>query len=242
MRILILSDVHSNLAALEAVLAAAPQHDELWCLGDTIGYGPQPNECCTLIAQLATWTLTGNHDLACLGAISLADFNHVARIANEWNGLQLDPTAREWLTQRPTIAEAPGALLAHASPRDPIWEYVVDAETAQANLPFIPGNLCFVGHSHLPLRYALQPDGSEEFSRLADNQSLQLDPDVRYIINPGSVGQPRDGDPRASFALWDTDAHIFTLHRVPYDIPTTRRLIKAAGLPTALGDRLAVGR
>jgi hypothetical protein len=133
MRVVLLSDIHSNAVALDAVLAALPPYDQLWCLGDTIGYGPEPNRCLATIRERATHALTGNHDLACLGAVSLADFNALARTANEWNNRQLDPELRAYLESLPaSLPLPPDATLAHASPRDPIWEYILDPETARA--------------------------------------------------------------------------------------------------------------
>lgn len=243
MRIVLISDIHSNAHALDAVRAALPSYDELWCLGDTIGYGPQPNECLTFVRQSARHALTGNHDLASLGLVSLADFNSLARTANQWNNKQLEPELRAFLQELPARLEvAPAATLAHASPRDPIWEYILDPDTAEANLAHFDTPICFVGHSHVPTIFARHADGRIEFRRGTPGELLQLASDARYIVNPGSVGQPRDGDPRAAYALWDTEAHTIRFNRVEYDVAATQRKMQAAGLPELLAERLAFGR
>jgi diadenosine tetraphosphatase ApaH/serine/threonine PP2A family protein phosphatase len=243
MRIALVSDIHSNLVALETVLGVLPAYDQLWCLGDTIGYGPRPNECLAHMRERGTFVLTGNHDLACLGEVSLADFNALARTANEWNNRQLLPELRAYLHERPaTLRVKPDATLAHASPRDPIWEYILDVETALDNLRFYDTQLCLVGHSHVPTIFALHEEETRvEFAAAQHKQTVQLRPGSRYIFNPGSVGQPRDGDPRAAYAIWDTEAATFRFERVPYDIAATQRQMRAAGLPAMLADRLTYG-
>jgi len=241
MRIVLLSDIHSNESAMRAVLDALPAHDQVWCLGDTIGYGPNPNECLAEMRERAQHVLTGNHDLASLGAISLATFNPLARKANEWNNQQLADDLRAYLVERPARIDLPEATLAHASPRDPVWEYVLDKVAAKENLAHFTAPICFIGHSHVPLVFAHSADRTE-FHHAEDGDVLELKPDSRYIVNPGSVGQPRDSDPRASFAVWDTDAHTVTFHRVQYDVAETQRRMREAKLPSALAERLAVGR
>ena len=243
MQIALVSDVHSNLVALDTVLDALPDHDQLWCLGDTIGYGARPNECLAHMRDLATHALTGNHDLACLGEVSLADFNALARQANEWNNRQLLPDLRAYLQARPAkLTAEPSVTLAHASPRDPIWEYILDVGTALDNLHYFTSAVCLVGHSHVPMLFALHTDGRVEFSHGEAGQTVQLRPGSRYIFNPGSVGQPRDGDPRAAYALWDTTAQTFRFERLPYDIVATQRQMRKAGLPALLVERLQYGR
>lgn len=243
MQIALVSDIHSNLAALEAVLDALPDHDQLWCLGDTIGYGPRPNECLAHMRERSTHTLTGNHDLASLGEVSLADFNALARQANQWNNRQLEPGLRAYLHERPAMMTAePGATLAHASPRDPIWEYILDVGTALDNLDHFSSPLCLVGHSHVPMIFAMHRDGRVDFTHAEAGQVVQIRPDSRYIFNPGSIGQPRDGDPRAAYALWDTTAGSLRFERLPYDIAVTQQQMRAAGLPALLIERLQYGR
>jgi diadenosine tetraphosphatase ApaH/serine/threonine PP2A family protein phosphatase len=243
MRIVLVSDIHSNAVALDAVLAALPAYDELWCLGDTIGYGPEPNRCLEQMRKRARYALTGNHDLACLGLVSLADFNALARTANEWNNQQLEPELRAYLQELPAqLPLPPHVTLAHASPRDPIWEYVLDAETAQANLNHFETPLCLVGHTHVPTIFIQHANGKIELRRGRAGEIVHLKPNARYIINPGSVGQPRDGDPRAAYAIWDTKAQTIRFNRVEYDIEATQRKMLTAGLPDLLAERLLFGR
>jgi diadenosine tetraphosphatase ApaH/serine/threonine PP2A family protein phosphatase len=259
MRIVLLSDIHSNEPAMRAVLDALPAHDHIWCLGDTIGYGPNPNECLREMRERAQHVLTGNHDLASLGAISLVTFNPLARAANEWNNKQLDDELRAYLAERPARIDLDAefqpypperadrsaqdaATLAHASPRDPVWEYVLDEVVAKENLAHFTAPICFIGHSHVPLVFAYHLGPSLEFGHAEAAYVVELKPDSRYIVNPGSVGQPRDSDPRAAFAVWDTEAHTITFHRVQYDVAETQRRMREAKLPSALAERLALGR
>ncbi len=243
MRYLILSDIHANLAALEAVLADAGPADVVWCLGDTVGYGPQPNECVERVRGLAGLRcLAGNHDWAALGKLDLADFNRDARVAAEWTAKQLTSTNRAWLDGLPERIEAEGFTLVHASPRHPIWEYVLSAEVARENMACFETLTCLVGHTHVPVIFlepgrqhrlppAVLPDLGEPFSYHA----------VRAIVNPGGVGQPRDGDPRASYLLLDPDEGTLTYRRVPYAVEETQQLMQAAGLPPRLAARLSYG-
>lgn len=243
MQIAIISDIHANLFALEAVLEVLPVYDQLWCLGDTIGYGPRPNECLDYMRGLGTHVLTGNHDLACLGELPLDDFNDLARAANEWNNQQLLPDLRTYLHERPAkLAVEPDVLLAHASPRDPIWEYIENTAIAQANLGLFTQHLCLVGHTHVPMIFAQHADGEVTFGYTQHEESVQLRPGSRYILNPGSVGQPRDDNPRAAYAVWDTEAATIQFRRIGYDIGATQRQMRDAGLPEPLAERLAYGR
>lgn len=243
MRALVLSDVHANLAALEAVLAhAAGSYDEIWNLGDTVGYGPEPIACLERLDAIATIQLAGNHDLAAAGVVSTDGFNPVAKAANEWTALQLDAARKQELANRPAKLDRDGVTLAHGSPRDPIWEYVIDAVAATANLLHVEGDLCFVGHSHVALAAIIRP--GERTAAM-----IPLDPDTtinlqigRMLINPGSVGQPRDGDPRAAYAIYDSTRLEVTGRRVAYDIAATQSLMRAARLPERLIVRLATGR
>jgi len=244
MLIAILSDIHSNYVALEAVQEQLPAYDQLWCLGDTIGYGPRPNECLQYVRDLGVHVLTGNHDLASLGSVSLELFNDVARVANEWNGKQLREELCDYLKGRPARLEVEqlGATLAHASPREPVWEYIVDDTIARANWRHFPGSLCLVGHTHVPTICTLTVDGVTHFRRAERGEVLELLPNERYILNPGSVGQPRDGDPRAAYALWDTDARTVRFERIGYDVGATQRQIRDVGLPEWLAERLELGQ
>ncbi len=244
MAVLILGDVHANLAALDAVIEAAGEFEAIWCLGDTVGYGPQPNECVSLIRARASATLVGNHDLGCLGTLSLANFNREARIANEWNGEQLTPEHREFLLGLEPIQRVDDQVtLAHGSPRDPVWEYLLDTESATTSLDHFDTQLCFVGHTHQPAIYTAD-DGADSQCSVTiptDQMVLKLKPDKRYIINAGGVGQPRDGDSRAAFALFDREAQTVTFRRVIYNIRRTQTLMLDHGLPEILAARLSFG-
>jgi diadenosine tetraphosphatase ApaH/serine/threonine PP2A family protein phosphatase len=242
MRILIVSDIHSNIVALETVLAVAGSYDQLWNLGDTIGYGPRPNECVAAIEH-ASVLIAGNHDLASLGRVNLNDFNPDARTANIWNGEQLTPENRALLEALPPRCDIDEQFLAvHASPREPIWEYLLTLEQARDNFKLFDTQVCLIGHSHVPLIFWLHPDGRVEGPALApDGQMLELQSGTRYFFNPGSVGQPRNQDPRAAYAILDTDAGAITFHRIEYDILQTQRQMTDARLPLALIRRLEYG-
>jgi predicted phosphodiesterase len=242
MRILIVSDIHSNLAALETVLAVAGSYDQLWNLGDTIGYGPRPNECVAAVKH-ASVLIAGNHDLASLGKVNLNDFNPDARTANIWNGEQLTSENRALLEALPPRQDIdPQFLAVHASPREPVWEYLLTLEQARDNFKLFDMQVCLIGHSHVPLIFWLHPDGRAEGPSVADDGfRLELQPDTRYFVNPGSVGQPRNQDPRAAYAILDTDAGAITFHRIDYDIAQTQRQMSDAKLPIALIRRLDYG-
>jgi predicted phosphodiesterase len=243
MRIVVVSDIHSNLVALETVLAAAGSYDALWCLGDTIGYGPCPNECAALMRKHAAITITGNHDLACLNRIDLRDFNPDARRANIWNGQQLSDENRAWLEGlRSDVAADDRFLLAHGSPREPVWEYLLSPEQAMANFELFEHEVCLIGHSHVQLGFRLRP-GFDRCERFLPDKSRMIDLDgtTRFFVNPGSVGQPRDQDPRAAYAVIDTDAGTIRYNRVEYDIAATQKQMSKAGLPIALIRRLEYG-
>lgn len=243
MRVVIVSDIHSNFVALEAVLAAAGSYDELWNIGDTIGYGPRPNECMAAMRARASVMIAGNHDLACLGLVDLSDFNPEARAANIWNGDQLLPVHRAALEALPPMLNVSERfLVAHGSPRDAVWEYLLTRAQAQENFNRFDQQVCFVGHSHVPLVFLRQAGERAEGPRLPDDgDTVLLRPDTRYLINPGSVGQPRNQDPRAAFAVLDTLADSVTFRRVPYDIAQTQQEMRAAGLPGPLATRLQYG-
>jgi predicted phosphodiesterase len=243
MRVVIVSDIHSNYVALEAVLAAAGPYDELWNLGDTIGYGPRPNECMAVMRARASVMIAGNHDLACLGLVDLSDFNPEARAANIWNGAQLDPDHREALESLPPmLAVNERFLVAHGSPRDAVWEYLLTRAQAQENFNRFDQQVCFIGHSHVPLCFQRSPGERAVGPHLPeDGETLVLRAGTRYIINPGSVGQPRNQDPRAAFAVLDSEAASVTFRRVEYDIAQTQQEMRAAQLPEPLAARLQYG-
>lgn len=243
MQILVLADIHANLAALEAVLTAAPPVDAVWNLGDSVGYGPWPGETMARLTSLqpSVW-LAGNHDLAAIGSLDLEDFNHLARAAAEWTGSCLSSEDRRFLANLPSLVIAERVTLAHGSPREPVWEYVTSQAMAASMFGYFETAGCLVGHTHVPLAVVQRADVA-----LAEHQSFrerdQLDlTDAKWLINPGSVGQPRDGDPRASFAVLDLDRQTITNYRVPYDIARTQREMAAVGLPRLLIERLRLGR
>ena len=241
MRVAVVSDIHSNLHALEAVLAAieAEAPDQLWCLGDLVGYGPRPNECCAAIAERADVCLGGNHDLAVRGTIDLEEFGGDAAVAARWTRDVLQPQAQELLDRLEPEGFVEGIALFHASARDPIWEYVLGDEAARATLELTGSPIVLVGHSHVALQIVQSADDLVGGMAPAGTE-CDLD-DVRALLNPGSVGQPRDGDPRAAYLLLDLEAQRASFRRVEYDIARTQREIRDAGLPEMLAARLALG-
>jgi predicted phosphodiesterase len=241
MRVAVVSDIHSNLHALEAVLATveAEAPDELWCLGDLVGYGPRPNECCATIAERADVCLAGNHDLAVRGTIDLEEFGGEAAVAARWTRDVLTPDAQTFLDGLEPEGSAHGVALYHGSARDPVWEYVLTDEGARATLELTEAPLILVGHSHVALQ--IVESGGEVSGGLAPaDAELELD-GVRALLNPGSVGQPRDGDPRAAYLLLDLEARRATYRRVEYDVKQTQREMRDAGLPEMLAGRLELG-
>ncbi|HEY6960553.1 MAG TPA: metallophosphoesterase family protein [Gaiellaceae bacterium] len=241
MRVAVISDIHGNLHALEAVLAAVDAEgvDEIWCLGDTVGYGPHPNECCDLVRARADVALCGNHDLAALGTLDIGDFSGDAAAAARWTAAELSLGQRDWLASLQPLARREGAQLFHASARDPVWEYVLSDHAALASLLATDAPLVLVGHSHVAL--AISWDGETLAGGLApEGASIDLS-EARWLANPGSVGQPRDGDARAAWLLVDVSAGRATFRRVTYPIAETQAEIRARGLPDALASRLAHG-
>jgi predicted phosphodiesterase len=241
-RVCVLSDIHGNLHAFEAVLEAisADPPDEIWCLGDLVGYGPRPNECCHLAQERADLCLVGNHDLAVLERIGLEDFTHDADAAARWTIRILDDSARAYLEPLEPKGERAGAGLFHGSPRDPVWEYVLTREAAAAAILEGPTELTLVGHSHLALAFSLS--GTVLSGDLApEGTEVELASAERWLVNPGSVGQPRDGDPRASYVVLDLDASRATFRRVEYPIGRTQAEIREQGLPETLAVRLEGG-
>jgi diadenosine tetraphosphatase ApaH/serine/threonine PP2A family protein phosphatase len=238
----VLSDIHANRPALEAVLSDAPLFDIVWCLGDVVGYGPDPNECIELLRELRHFSLAGNHDWGVLGKLGLSEFNADARRASMWTRAALTPVSREYLSQLPVKAELEGFCLTHASPREPVWEYVLDTSRACANFAHFANQTCLVGHSHLPLVFQLdERRGRCEMPPHPFRGPLALDRH-RMILNPGSVGQPRDGDPRASYAVLDTDAMTWEFHRVSYPVEIVQERMRAQRFPRRLIERLTYGR
>jgi diadenosine tetraphosphatase ApaH/serine/threonine PP2A family protein phosphatase len=240
-RIAVVADIHANLPAFEAVIADWGAVDEVWCLGDLVGYGPFPNECIARLQSFPYRCLAGNHDWAAIGKISTADFNPEARQAAEWTGRQLLPAHRRFLADLPTTLVVGAFTLVHGSPRAPIWEYVLDPVQAAENFAAFQTPYCFIGHSHIPVVFAERPGQPEADVALPTHGTVVPLGPTRLLLNPGSVGQPRDGDPRASYVLLDTDQQTVTYRRVSYDIARTQAAMRAAGLPARLWLRLAHG-
>jgi predicted phosphodiesterase len=241
MRAAVVSDIHSNLHALEAVLAAIDEEapDELWCLGDLVGYGPRPNECCAAIAERADVCLAGNHDLAVRGTIDLAEFGGEAGVAATWTRTVLEPSAQELLDRLEPAGAAHGVALYHGSARDPVWEYVLSDEGALATLEVAGAPLVLVGHSHVALQVV--QSGDELEGGVAPAGTERELGGVRALLNPGSVGQPRDGDPRAAYLLLDLHAQRASFRRVEYDVELTQSEMREVGLPELLAARLELG-
>jgi predicted phosphodiesterase len=239
MRVAVLSDIHANLPALEAVLEALQPFDAVWQLGDIVGYGPEPDQVVTRLEAVAAGGVRGNHDSAALGLIDADAFNDDARIAVEWTAEHLGAPARTWLGALPERHADGEFTLVHGSPRDPTWEYVYSMPVARANFPAFQTRHCLVGHTHVPLVFRLD-DGHVETLQPSHGSRLPLDA-RRTIINPGSVGQPRDGDPRACAMVLDTDAGILEWYRVAYPVAETQQRMRDAGLPRRLIERLSQG-
>jgi diadenosine tetraphosphatase ApaH/serine/threonine PP2A family protein phosphatase len=240
MRYAVLSDIHANLEALRAVLAhCRADVDAVLCLGDIVGYGADPEACVEIVAERAASLVAGNHEHAVVGLLSLDWFNRMARAAAEWTVGRLDTDHRAYLGALPLAVQIGEATLVHASPAQPDeWDYLVTAEDGFEVFAAFDTRVCFVGHSHRPAYWALGSSGPEYRPGPGD---LRLDDGRRYIVNVGSVGQPRDRDPRACYAIWDREARRVTIQRVPYDSGEARRKIITAGLPGFLADRLAHG-
>ncbi|HET7676348.1 MAG TPA: metallophosphoesterase family protein [Candidatus Limnocylindrales bacterium] len=239
MRIAVLSDIHGNVPALAAVLAALAPYDAIWQLGDIVGYGPEPDAVVARLRDEGALGVCGNHDAAALGRIDADWFNDDARTAVLWSAGQLSESSRAWLAELPERHVEAGFTLVHGSPRDPVWEYLYSTPVARANLDAFETRHCLVGHTHVPLVFR-EEDGVLETLAPSDGSTLSLD-GRRTMINPGSVGQPRDGDPRASALLIDTEAATVTWRRVEYDVAETQRLMRQAGLPPRLIERLSHG-
>ncbi|HKJ27231.1 MAG TPA: metallophosphoesterase family protein [Anaerolineales bacterium] len=241
MRVLVISDIHANLAAFEAVLEAAGKVHAVWCLGDVVGYGPNPNECVELLLEQPNLTcLLGNHDAACIGEMSVSTFNREARMVVEWTQSVMTEENNQFLKERPLVSVMDEVTLVHGSPRQPIYEYMLDVKSAFENLSYFDTDFCFLGHSHLPLMFTYYPEDEHVKLRFPiAGEPLSLQP--RSIINPGSVGQPRDRDPRASFAIYDTDSRSWDLQRVEYDILRTQEQMREVNLPDRHINRLSGG-
>jgi len=240
MRIAVLSDIHANLAALDAVREDLPELDETWVLGDIVGYGPQPNEVIRALQEMGARSVLGNHDGAAIGTVDPADFNPDARTAIEWTAGVVDPNARSYLATLPEVRRDGELTAVHGSPRDPIWEYIVSPGVAAANLEAFETRVCLFGHTHLPVVFHVE-DGRMAVVPATPDAPIRINAG-RALVNPGSVGQPRDGNPAAAYLLMDTDAGVVEFRRVGYDIDHTQRLMRQADLPPRLAERLSYGR
>ncbi len=242
MRALIVSDIHSNLEALEAVLKHAERnggYDGIWCLGDMVGYGPDPSACLRRLRRHDLAAVAGNHDYAAAGVIDAADFNGSAFTAIRWTADQLGEEDTAYLAGLPQVNLQPPFTLVHGSLRAPIVEYLTHPSQAVATLELLTTNYCLVGHSHYPF-ICRENGGMPLFLPLPESQAVPLVSE-RCIVNPGSVGQPRDRDVRASYAVFDYEAHTIEHHRVDYDRAATQAKMREAGLPQYLIDRLDHG-
>lgn len=241
MRVLVISDIHANLAAFETVLADAQgAWDIIWFLGDLVGYGPAPNECVSLLREHPHVALSGNHDWAVLNKLNIEGFNRDARIAIEWTQNVLTEDNRKFLASLESLTSKDPFTLAHASPRQPVWEYILDAYTATVNFLFLPTRYGLVGHTHVPIIFEEKGRNTVAAHSPTYDSPIQL-AYSRLLINPGSVGQPRDSDPRAAYAILDTDALTWHFHRVEYPVEATQQKMREHGMPERLVARLGYG-
>jgi len=243
MRYAIIADIHSNLAAFTAVLADIEHRggvEEVWCLGDVVGYGPDPHECIALLRQTNHVCLAGNHDWAAIGKLDTSYFNPEAAAACHWTARQLSPEDVDYLENLPLSIQKGDFTLVHGSPREPIWEYLLSTSEAKENFAYFQTQFCLAGHSHVPLVFSYSETGACSYSQFLPDTELTLGKS-RLIINPGGVGQPRDGNPRASYAIFDSETRIIRLYRIPYDIDATQARMVEHGLPMRLVARLSHG-
>ena len=243
MRYAILADIHGNLAALRAVLEDIPKRGKvqaIWCLGDIVGYGPEPGECINLLRKLDAVCVAGNHDHGVLGKIDMIYFNPLAAEAIEWTAERLNPVDVRYLEDLPNSIEKGDFTLVHGSPSSPIFEYVLSTGSAERNFNFFQTKYCLVGHTHVPAAFR-QGDKGVSAPRIVPEQGLLLG-EEKVIFNPGAVGQPRDGDPRASYAIYDSADGLMRLFRVEYDIRATQDKMMQVGLPLQLIMRLEQGK
>jgi diadenosine tetraphosphatase ApaH/serine/threonine PP2A family protein phosphatase len=238
-RVAVLSDIHANLVALDAVLAAIGSVDAVWHLGDVVGYGPDPDGVVDRLDAVGAIGVAGNHDLAALGGPEIDWFNPDARSAMEWTRRRIGEPTRRWLADLPKTRTEAGMTLVHGSPRDPVWEYVTSVPAARTNLAALETPIGLHGHTHVPIAW-IERDGRIEALAPTDGSTWRHDTG-RALLNPGSVGQPRDGDPRASWLELDTETGRGRWHRVTYDVAAVRSAIADVGLPRRLGDRLPLG-
>jgi diadenosine tetraphosphatase ApaH/serine/threonine PP2A family protein phosphatase len=239
MRIAVLSDIHANLPALDAVLADAGPLDGTWHLGDVVGYGPDPDGVVSRLREIGAVGVRGNHDAAACGGPEIDWFNPDARSAMEWTRTAISATTLQWLRGLPERRTIDAFELVHGSPREPLWEYVTSASIARDSLALLHEPIGLHGHTHIPVAFVQEGDGVERFSpRVGSTLDLR---GRRALVNPGSVGQPRDGDPRASYLILDTATATIAWHRVEYDVGAVQAAMREAGLPGFLVSRLSIG-
>jgi diadenosine tetraphosphatase ApaH/serine/threonine PP2A family protein phosphatase len=250
MKFLILSDVHGNKFGLEAVLDSGRDYDQIVCLGDVVGYGAHPNECCEILRQRGAISLSGNHDAAALKKIDIQWFNHIAKAAILWTREQLTEENRLWLDGLPAeqVFEEWGFQAVHASLRQPWEEYIVDQQSALPTMTRQVQPLCFCGHTHVAMLASLHGDPAQwrdhismQWVEFPGGAEIELLEEERTLINPGSCGQPRDGNPQAKAAIFDNEEHTVEVFCIDYDVEAAREAILVAGLPARLGDRLRTG-
>jgi predicted phosphodiesterase len=241
MKILVISDIHANFTALEAVLASAGDVDATWSLGDLVGYGPDPNECVERVRALPHLTcVRGNHDVAVINSKNIEKFNDEAEQSIVFTKNRLTEENLSFLKKQREKVITQTMTMTHGSPRNPVWEYLVEPFVALQNFAYFSTQLAFVGHSHLPISFTMEANGDKIIRTIAEgNQELPIT--GRAILNPGSVGQPRDRDPRASYGIFDPDASIWRIFRVEYDIKSVQQRIYEAGLPEKQAIRLTDG-
>ena len=243
MRYAIISDIHANLTAFIAVLDDIKGWggvDKVWCLGDIVGYGPDPHECIEALRQIDHICVAGNHDLASIGKIGTDEFNPDAAESCRWTAKQLTSGDIAYLEKLPMVIEEADFTLVHGSPRDPVWEYLLTTSQAKENFALFKTQGCLVGHSHVPLMFSCDENG--DFSGKRFLTDVKVVPGrERMIINPGGVGQPRDGDPQASYIIYDSESGLMKLYRIPYDIEATQKGMVERGLPMSLVTRLNYG-
>jgi predicted phosphodiesterase len=241
MKILVMSDIHGNFNALNAVLHDAGKVERVWCLGDLVGYGPDPNECIKKIRSLKNCIcLMGNHDSAVLGNMDMEAFNRDARLSVEWNQRIIKPENMNFLKHLPEKHVEDRVTLVHGSPRNPVWEYILDWQVAMNNFDYFETDLCFVGHTHIPVIFQMiEEELGSQLQILSPVGPVELI--GKAIVNPGSVGQPRDRDPRAAYALFDTESKIWEPRRIAYNVVEVQERITKNGLPERNAVRLSDG-
>jgi len=237
---LILSDIHANLTAFEAVLSDAGSFDRVWCLGDVVGYGPDPNECVALLRQQpGLRCIMGNHDAALMGYIDIHTFNEQAARAVAIQSEMLNPESRDFLELLDIVIEEGDITFAHGSPRDPIWEYIVNSHIARDIFSAYQSRICLIGHTHIPSIFIENPHARP--SILTPQHADRWRSEKRFILNPGSVGQPRDHNPKAAYVIWDDEEDTFLFKRVAYDVEAVQERILALGIPSRHATRLSQG-